>query len=298
MPTPLEEFKFLIARYHPRHEWATFTPGWTPMALPVLYAFVHHFVSDPTPYSVQMMRDHERQAMNAQRDLIAGPYHVLVSGDAHAGEFRPLHVRGGATAGWNTNSVAICFDANSEIHDVPEGNVKMGAAVLALGMIFGTVARDVLVTRPHSAVYPTACPGWRLRSVAHDGYLGIGALARVYYEAAAGAPTPPIVLPPAPPPPAPPAGNPGDLDALARAIAEVKRRCSQNPLHRGHGGTRPVETKFVQARLHSVGVDLGPSGVDGVFGGFTDRGVRGWQYGAGLKVDGIVGKRTINSMYP
>lgn len=57
-------------------------------------------------------------------------------------------------------------------------------------------------------------------------------------------------------------------------------------------GDRGAAVEDVQKRLISLGVDLGPTGVDGVFLGATCAAVRAFQSDRGLPVDGEVGTHT------
>lgn len=74
-----------------------------------------------------------------------------------------------------------------------------------------------------------------------------------------------------------------DLDTLERAV-------NRGPLSRRRR-SRGEPVRVLQRYLLRSGYPPGP--VDGVFGRQTDTGVRRFQGSAGLKVDGIVGRRTM-----
>lgn len=57
-------------------------------------------------------------------------------------------------------------------------------------------------------------------------------------------------------------------------------------------GAKGAEVKTLQRLLYMLGYDLGTSGVDGSFGGRTDKAVRMFQYSAKLTVDGVCGRKT------
>ena len=57
-------------------------------------------------------------------------------------------------------------------------------------------------------------------------------------------------------------------------------------------GDRGAAVEDVQRRLITLGADLGPTGVDGVFFGATLAAVRAFQHVRGLDEDGEVGDHT------
>jgi hypothetical protein len=57
-------------------------------------------------------------------------------------------------------------------------------------------------------------------------------------------------------------------------------------------GMRGDAVAALQQHLRALGYDLGPAGVDGVFGYHTEQAVRQFQQQHGLRVDGVVGPRT------
>ncbi|MEW6189075.1 MAG: N-acetylmuramoyl-L-alanine amidase [Actinomycetota bacterium] len=57
-------------------------------------------------------------------------------------------------------------------------------------------------------------------------------------------------------------------------------------------GSRGSEVVDIQTRLIKLGYDLGPTGVDGIFGKYTERAVKEFQQDRGLLTDGIVGEDT------
>lgn len=61
-------------------------------------------------------------------------------------------------------------------------------------------------------------------------------------------------------------------------------------------GDRGPAVEDVQRRLLSLGYDLGPTGVDGVFLGETLRAVRAFQEGHGLAQDGLIGHDTWSAL--
>jgi peptidoglycan hydrolase-like protein with peptidoglycan-binding domain len=61
-------------------------------------------------------------------------------------------------------------------------------------------------------------------------------------------------------------------------------------------GTRGAAVEDIQRRLLSLGYDLGPTGVDGVFLGLTTEAVRSFQQKHHLSEDGIVGDETWSAL--
>jgi len=61
-------------------------------------------------------------------------------------------------------------------------------------------------------------------------------------------------------------------------------------------GTRGAAVEDIQRRLLSLGYDLGPTGVDGVFLGLTAEAVRSFQQKQRLSEDGIVGDETWSAL--
>jgi peptidoglycan hydrolase-like protein with peptidoglycan-binding domain len=61
-------------------------------------------------------------------------------------------------------------------------------------------------------------------------------------------------------------------------------------------GDRGPAVEDIQRRLLSLGYDLGPTGVDGVFLGLTDEAVRAFQKQFALSEDGIVGEETWSAL--
>ncbi len=61
-------------------------------------------------------------------------------------------------------------------------------------------------------------------------------------------------------------------------------------------GMKGEPVKGLQALLLGYGYDLGKSGIDGSFGGATDRALRKFQADRGLPVDGSCGRKTWNAL--
>ncbi|WP_241560910.1 peptidoglycan-binding domain-containing protein [Streptomyces orinoci] len=57
-------------------------------------------------------------------------------------------------------------------------------------------------------------------------------------------------------------------------------------------GDRGPKVKEIQCLLEKWAYDIGPSGVDGVFGADTENAVKEFQSDEGLRADGIVGPNT------
>ena len=57
-------------------------------------------------------------------------------------------------------------------------------------------------------------------------------------------------------------------------------------------GNRGPAVEDIQRRLLSLGYELGPTGVDGVFLGLTSEAVRAFQQEHALSEDGVVGDET------
>jgi peptidoglycan hydrolase-like protein with peptidoglycan-binding domain len=60
-------------------------------------------------------------------------------------------------------------------------------------------------------------------------------------------------------------------------------------LSRGMNGS---EVERLQTDLSALGYQLGPSGIDGIFGEYTENAVKAFQKDNNLAVDGIVGAQT------
>ncbi|KAF3884453.1 MULTISPECIES: peptidoglycan-binding domain-containing protein [Nostocales] len=60
-------------------------------------------------------------------------------------------------------------------------------------------------------------------------------------------------------------------------------------LRRGNQG---AEVERLQRDLSYLGYDLGPAGIDGIFGEYTEKAVMAFQTDSHITVDGIVGPET------
>lgn len=147
----------------PRAEWGARPPqgGLVPQAT-VREIFIHHTVYPTLPANASVaeekarMRDlqafHQRPKSLGGRGYTDVAYQVVVMPSGRMYEGRPLDYQGAHTANRNSTSKAVCFDGSFHIDRPTEEAVRAAAwAVRQLG-------RGVPV-RPHSSVYPTACPG-------------------------------------------------------------------------------------------------------------------------------------------
>ncbi|GAA6620338.1 peptidoglycan-binding domain-containing protein [Scytonema sp. NUACC26] len=57
-------------------------------------------------------------------------------------------------------------------------------------------------------------------------------------------------------------------------------------------GDKGAEVERLQGDLSYLGYDLGPAGVDGIFGEYTEKAVKAFQKDSNITVDGIVGPET------
>ena len=94
-----------------------------------------------------------------------------------------------------------------------------------------------------------------------------------------------------------PKGFNGNLEGIGfdqlDAVPAEKAAASHPTLRRGSSGK---DVQQLQQILLSLGYDLGPCGVDGVFGRMTQAAVQAFQKARGLTVDGIVGPLTWAAM--
>lgn len=155
--------------YIPRSEWATSSPSWTPMAGRQHDIFLHH-VGGPCPASLPSLawlEQFEQMAIAAGRargdHYIALEYHRGVFADGTIYEGRPDGVQGGATLGHNTDSYSICLMGDYRTDQVTEAQIDAVRWQIAQWEQGGEVTASPGLL-PHSAVFPTACPGDNARA--------------------------------------------------------------------------------------------------------------------------------------
>lgn len=85
-------------------------------------------------------------------------------------------------------------------------------------------------------------------------------------------------------------------ETILKPPATPKPPANTNPYNKPDTDLKMGSTgegvKWVQFELQRRGYDIGPSGIDGIFGKYTDQAVRQFQKDNGLAVDGIVGAKT------
>lgn len=150
----------------PRSGWGARAPKCTQaLAVPVRYAFIHHTAgSAPTTESGEQsaMRSTQNYHQNSKGWCdIAYNFLVMPSGRVYEG--RGWTRVNGATKGYNSNSIAVCWAGNFETATPTAASIAAGRALLAQGIRDGYLTPDFLL-RGHRDVGSTACPGRNLYS--------------------------------------------------------------------------------------------------------------------------------------
>lgn len=124
--------------------------------------FIHHTVYPALSPDADVeeekarMRDLQRFHQDS-RGYVDVAYQIIVFPSGRAYEGRPLNYQGAHTANRNSTSKAVCFDGNFE------GSVPTEAALATAKKACSLLGAGKPI-RPHSSVYPTACPGRNLTS--------------------------------------------------------------------------------------------------------------------------------------
>lgn len=197
-------------------------------------------------------------------------YNYFIEKDGTIYEGRGLHIGAGATS-YNSNSIHVCFAGNFETQTPTVEQIKSGKELVKY--LLGLCQNDVKILG-HKDVGNTACPGKNFplndfknikKTKADNKKERIKELQRLLnkvYNAG-------LVVD----------GVRGPKTDNALKKVALKNYC-ENDL-----------VKFIQQRLVDFGYNVG--GVDGKFGGNTEKAVRKFQQAKGLAIDGIVGFNTI-----
>lgn len=143
------------------------------MATPVPDLFGHHSV---TPFWVGAQAALRLQQIARARGFLDISYSWLGDRAGNEIEGRGWGRAGAHTQGFNTRSHALCFVGNLESTPMPDGMIRAAVRICRRAARYGPGR----ITRPHSAVSQTACPG-------QHGRAAIPAI----NAAASGTPTPP-----------------------------------------------------------------------------------------------------------
>lgn len=239
--------------------------------LPVSTVFIHHSATASTDDGAKDARNIDQGERS--RGYIAMAYHALVhkSGDRYEGRIEGGQVKlGAATINNNLTSLAICFDGNFE-NEVPSTEAMEQAAQLIADWVRKGWLKSEFVTKPHKAVFNTACPGKNLTPHVD----AIGQRARdILFGGSQPAPQPTPTPAPAP--------TPAPTPTVPAFPGTVRR------------GSKGAVVGLYQARLKARGWNIN---VDNDFGPATENIVRQFQAEKGLVVDGIAGPATWNKLW-
>jgi hypothetical protein len=222
---------------------------------------IHHSGVEDGPLGSAAVQAFERHHLAKGWDGIA--YNWLIDETGTIFEGRGWEARGGATKGWNSKSISVCFTGH--------GDVEPREQVLES---FQTVIREAqarfggsLWVSAHRRKGSTTCPGHWLGAWVEGGMAA--------------------------------AINPSDTDwaGIVQYFHDLHRQVTQRPLGRRWPLTRRGEpVRLVQARLGDRGFDPGPA--DGVYGRRTASAVRAFQGTQGfLKVNGVVDGNTFGALF-
>ena len=195
-----------------------------------------------------------------QRGWLGIAYNWLVDENGVIYEGRGWN-RGGATKGWNSRSVAVCYTGYGEFEPSDKTKESIKKVIEETQGRYG----DNLWIKTHRQFKKTTCPGEWLGNWVENG----------------------LDVP----------HNPSsvDWDAITRYVQDIKQQVAQRPLsYRRRSRGEPV--RLVQKTLLNRGFDPGPA--DGVFGRKTAAAVKAFQRAQGvLKVDGVVGVSTFTALF-
>ena len=154
----------------PRSNWGARAPKCTKaLRVPVRYAFIHH-TAGSTPTSESQERATMQQVQRYHQDSrgwcdIAYNFLIMPSGRVYEG--RGWTRVNGATKGYNSNSIAVCFAGNFETATPTAAAINAGRALLNQGIRDGYLTPDFIL-RGHRDVGSTACPGRHLYARLND----------------------------------------------------------------------------------------------------------------------------------
>jgi len=252
-----------------RDEWGAPAPkaALQRMALPVSTVFLHHTV---TPVSADPKAD-MRRVTNYSK-YVDVPYTVVVHPDGTIMTGRYLNgvpALGAHTKGHNSTAVAIAVIGNY-VNDQPtQAAINSVATILSAFIANGFITPSFVLKAHQDAPYATACCGTNLKAKIAEILGKVGHASPVY--------TPQPVKQK----PQTPVSNHPAYPMLLRK------------------GSKGVFVVQLQQKLRDRGWKYEGQKlvVDGDFGGKTEAVVKWYQAEKGLKVDGIVGPATWNSIF-
>ena len=218
---------------------------------------VHHSGVERPPRGVNAVKAYERHHLSKGWDGIA--YNWLVDETGTIFEGRGWDARGGATKGWNSKSISICYTGYG--YRQPNGSVLKSFQTL-VDEAEARFKKPLWVTT-HRRKSQTTCPGDWLGDWVEGGMQ-------------------PTFKPDA-----------TDWDGIIRYVQDLKRQVTAKPLRRG---ARGQAVRVVQGHLNHRGFDAGV--VDGIFGRRTKAAVEKFQETQGfLKVNGVVNGDTFGALF-
>lgn len=248
--------------YISRTQWGATEPkrAFTPLVPARIKGVVVHHGGVPNPPSgVSAVIAYERHHIET-RGWLGIAYNWLVDEHGIIYEGRGWF-RGGATKGWNSRSVSVCYTGFGEFEPSVKTKESIKRVIVETQNRYG----DGLWLKTHRQFKKTTCPGEWLGDWVENG----------------------LDVP----------HNPSsiDWDAIGRYIHDIKQQVAKRPLsYRRRSRGEPV--RLVQKTLLSRGFDPGPA--DGAFGRKTAAAVKAFQRAqGGLKVDGVVGVSTFTALF-
>lgn len=218
---------------------------------------IHHSGVEGGSKGTGAVKAFERHHLSKGWDGIA--YNWLVDETGTIFEGRGWMSRGGATKGWNSRSMSVCYTGWG--YNEPHANV-----LESLQTVVGEAERwfgHGLWVETHRRKGSTTCPGDWLGNWVEGGM------------AATKEPSMP------------------DWDAIIQYFKDLRKQVNSVPLKRG---ARGVPVRLVQGHLNHRGFDAGV--VDGIFGKRTRAAVKKFQKSQGfLKVNGVVNGDTFGALF-
>lgn len=249
-------------KYVSRDEWGATAPSKPFAALQphrIRGVVVHHGGVEHPPLGVAAVHAYERHHIQT-RGWLGIAYNWLVDERGTIYEGRGWF-RGGATKGWNSRSVSVCYTGYGEFEPSRETKNSIKAVIAETQNRYG----DGLWLKTHRQFKKTTCPG---------DWLGD------WVEAGMDISHNPNMV---------------DWDAIAAYFQDLKRQIGIRSLsYRRRSRGEPV--RLVQIALANRGFDSGPA--DGIFGRKTAQAVKAFQRAQGhLKADGVVGVNTFTALF-
>ena len=218
---------------------------------------IHHSGVEGGSKGTGAVKAFERHHLSKGWDGIA--YNWLVDETGTVYEGRGWMSRGGATKGWNSRSMSVCYTGWG--YNEPHANV-----LESLQTVVGEAERwfgKGLWVETHRRKGSTTCPGDWLGNWVEGGMT------------ATKEPSMP------------------DWDAIIQYFKDLRKQVDGVPLKRG---ARGVPVRLVQGHLNHRGFDAGV--VDGIFGKRTKAAVKKFQESQGfLKVNGVVNGDTFGALF-